>query len=99
MTELHPEKSEEHHKMHTIEVRVPIPAELLERLDARATEATGGDRGEYIKGLIQKDLEGQSLRDIFAPVPRPERGRSLRQSPALDARTTSSDTLMPFARS
>jgi hypothetical protein len=49
-------------------IEIPLSEELLQRLDERAREVGGKDRAEYIRSLIQRDVEGNSsLDEILHP--------------------------------
>lgn len=43
-----------------------VPEEMLHKLDARVRER-GGDRDEYIRSLLDRDLRGPTLTELLAP--------------------------------
>jgi hypothetical protein len=51
--------------IHTIEV-TDVPDETLRLLDERVRQQ-GGDRAEYIRQLLDKDLRSPSLTELLAP--------------------------------
>jgi len=50
---------------HTIEV-TGIPEETLRLLDDRVRQH-GGDRAEYLRHLLEKDLQSPTLSELLAP--------------------------------
>lgn len=48
-------------------VTITIPAELEAKITERAT-AKGVSLEEYAQGVLQRDAETPTLRDLFAPV-------------------------------
>ena len=52
-------------RTHTIQVS-NIPEETLDRLDERV-RARGGDRDEYIRSLLDRDLRAPTLTELLAP--------------------------------
>ena len=55
-------------RTHTIEVS-NVPEETLQRLDERIRER-GGDRDEYIRNLLDRDLSAPTLTELLAPFRR-----------------------------
>ena len=43
-----------------------VPEEVLQRLDARVLER-GGNRDEYIRSLLDRDLRSPTLTELLAP--------------------------------